>query len=169
MEYILSEIAKRKDKNFTVKVVLVGIISVVILNIFITSTNNIPAYRNTICFVFVLIYCFVMYFLFRKMLSSFIYNLGDNCINFQRQNFNKKKDLLTVKLDDIKYMDKYSNIIANFKVQKIYFFVYGSVDDDEWYYCEYKTNDKLYRFVFKPSERLIRILERKIGNRNYEH
>ncbi|QSX04932.1 hypothetical protein JYG23_09530 [Sedimentibacter sp. zth1] len=161
MEYIISEILKRKKSAMT-EMIVVGILSVIILNIFITLTNNIEIYRNTICVFLLIIYCLVMYFVFKRMLFVYSYNLGEDCINFQKHIFKQNKNMLTVSLKNIKFIDKYDNIITNSNVQKTYYFIYGFVDED-CYYCEYETNNKIYRFVFKPSERLIRILERKTG------
>lgn len=167
MEYILSENLKR-NKNSITKIIIIAFVSVVILNLLITLTNNIGAYKNTISIFLVLIYCFVMYFVLKKMIFLYAYNLGESFINFARLSGRKSTNVLTVNFKDIKVLDKYENIKTNYMVQKTYFFIYG-LSYTDCYYCEYETNNKIYRFVFKPSERLIRILERKIGNKNYEH
>ena len=167
MEYILSENLKR-NKNSITKIIIVTFVSVVILNLLITLTNNIGTYKNTISIFLVLGYCFVMYFVLKKMIFLYVYNLGESFINFARLSGRKSTDVLTINFRDIKVLDKYENIKINYMVQKTYFFIYG-INYNDCYYCEYETNNKIYRFVFKPSERLIRILERKIGNKNYEH
>ena len=167
MEYILSENLKR-NKNSITKIIIVTFVSVVILNLLITLTNNIGTYKNTISIFLVLGYCFVMYFVLKKMIFLYVYNLGESFINFARLSGWKSTDVLTINFRDIKVLDKYENIKINYMVQKTYFFIYG-INYNDCYYCEYETNNKIYRFVFKPSERLIRILERKIGNKNYEH
>ncbi len=109
-----------------------------------------------------------MYFVIKKMIFVYVYNLGEDFISFSKCSGKSNSDVLTVNFKDIKIIDKYENIFTNNKIQKSYFFIYG-YNYDDCYYCEYETNNKAYRFVFKPSERLIRILERKIGNKNYEH
>ncbi len=167
MEYILSENLKR-HKNSITKIIAVAFLSIVVLNILITLTNNLTMYRNTISILLLLITVILMYFIFRKMIFVFVYNLGEDYINFEKHNGKHSSSLLTVNFKDIKIIDKYENIYTNCNVQKTYYFIYGFKYDD-CYYCEFETNNKIYRFVFKPSERLIRILERKIGNKNYEH
>ena len=167
MEYILSETLKR-HKNSITKIILVTFISVIILNMLITLTNTVKVYKNFLCVILLLLFCIIMYFVMKRMMFVYIYNLGDDFINFHREDFRKSKDILTVNFKDIQIIDKYENIRTNSKVQKTYYFIYG-FNNNDCYYCEYETNNKIYRFVFKPSERLIRILERKIGNKNYEH
>lgn len=167
MEYILSESLKR-HKNSITKIIAIAFLSIVVLNILITLTNNLTMYRNTISILLLLITVILMYFIFRKLIFVYVYNLGEDFINFSRHNGRHNSSVLTVNFKDIKVIDKYENIYTNCKVQKTYYFIYG-FNYDDCYFCEFETNNKIYRFVFKPSERLIRILERKIGNKNYEH
>lgn len=166
MEYIISEVLKRKKRTLT-KLILVGIVSIILLNICITFTNTVGVYQNLLCIFLVCIYCIIMYFVFRKMIYLYSYNLSNDCIDFRKHIFKKSKCILTVKLNNIRYIDKFEYIKVNPNVQKTYYLIYGFVDDD-CYFCEYESNNKSYRFVFKPSERLIRILERKIGLKNNE-
>ena len=167
MEYIISESLSR-HKNLLTKILAVSFISIITLNILITLTNNLTEYRNTLSILLLLITVILMFFIFRKMIFVYVYNLGENYINFTRQNGRHNSSILTVSLEDIKIIDKYENIFTNHQVQRTYYFIYG-FNYADCYFCEYETNNKIYRFVFKPSERLIRILERKIGNKNYEH
>ena len=120
MEYILSENLKR-NKNSITKIIIVTFVSVVILNLLITLTNNIGTYKNTISIFLVLGYCFVMYFVLKKMIFLYVYNLGESFINFARLSGRKSTDVLTINFRDIKVLDKYENIKINYMVQKTYF------------------------------------------------
>lgn len=160
MEYIISEILKRR-KSSLMKIILVGILSIILLNICITLTNEIGMYQDLICLFLLIIYCLIMYYIFRKMIYVYSYNLGEDCINFQKHVFRRNKSVITINIKDIKIIDKYTSMNVNPDIKKTYYFIYGFVDSD-CYYCEYEVNKKIYRFIFKPTERLVRILERKI-------
>ncbi len=167
MEYILSEILRRR-KNLVTKIIAFAFLSIIVLNVLITLTNNLNVHRNAVSILLVLITVILMYFIFRRMIFVYAYNLGENFINFTRHNRGYSKSILTVNFKNILLIDKYENIYTNCNVQKTYYFIYN-FNYTDCYFCEFETNNKIYRFVFKPSERLIRILERKIGNKNYEH
>ena len=167
MEYILSESLKR-NKNSTAKVIAVVFLYIIGLNQMITLTNNLAMYRNTVCILLLLITLILMYFIFKRIIFVYDYNLSEDSIEFTKLNGRHRKAILAVNFNNIKLIDKYENIYPSIKVQKTYYFIYG-FNYNNCYFTEYETNNKIYRFVFKPSERLLRILERKIGNKNYEH
>ncbi len=166
MDFILSEVLKRSKRSVN-GLVLLAFLSVIILNAFITFTNNLPAYQNSVSIMILLLYVLIMYIGFKIMMFEYVYNLGDDFINFQNSSGKSKIEILEVNFRDIIFIDKYENITVNKDIQKTYYFVYD-FRTVGCYYCEYKSNGKTYRFVFRPSERLLRILERKIDRKKYE-
>lgn len=162
MDYLIKE-ELRKDRNSMFKNSIMILIMVILMNISITKTNFLPQYRNLMsCLIVVLFVSILIIYLINKG-STIIYNLDEFEISFKKRNFKKEVLVLKVSLKDIKCLNKIENNNPNTKLEKTYYFVYSLYNKKEnIYYCEYLRDDKLYRFIFRPSERILRILESKI-------
>lgn len=162
MDFIVKEILKKENKPL-IYISITGVVAVIVLNVLITLTNNLGSMQHIACILLLLIFGIIIFFIVEKIFSVYIYLLGDDYVAFERQFGKKNHKELTVNISQIKKMGRYENMEANHHIQATRYFIYRYMDKD-LSYCEYEVDGKLYRFVFKPSERLVRILERKINN-----
>jgi predicted protein tyrosine phosphatase len=97
-----------------------------------------------------------------RYISVYVYKIGKDSIIFAKKTGSRENDILFVKFDEILNMKDYKNMEPNTEVRATYYFVYGDMED-QCKVCEFKKENKLYRFVFSPSERILRILDRKLN------
>lgn len=165
MEYIIREELK-KEKHSTAMVIASGFLTVIILNVLITMTNKLDSMQNIACIILLIIFGIIIFFITERIFSSYVYLLGDGSIGFGKSYGKKETLIIRVDLDEIKFFKKIEELQTNPNIINTYYFTYRNTYED-CYFCEYERNEKLYRFIFKPSERLIRILDRRInGNPN---
>lgn len=160
MDYVIREILK-KEKRSTAVIIALGFGAVIILNILITMTNNLGDVQNAVCIMLLFVFSIILFSIFEKIFFVYVYLLGDDFVAFEKHIGKKNQTICTIYFNQIKKIEKCSLMQANSNIQSTYYFIYKHVDPDS-YYCEYEINKKLHRFIFKPSERLIRILEKKI-------
>lgn len=161
MNHIINETLS-KEKNSIMSLIASGFGAVILLNIFITATNNMGEYQSIACVILLAVFIMIISFIIINIFSIYNYCLNEDSISFEKIYGKKTREILTVKFKDIKFVKHIRELETNTDVQKTYYFIYRYMEK-ECYFCEFVTNDKLYRFIFKPSERLLRILERKIG------
>ncbi len=161
MEYLVKEVLK-KEKKSTTRIILSGFIAIIILNILITLTNNLGKIQNVVCIMLLVVFGIIIFFIVERVFSTYIYLLGEDTIGFAKAFGKKESIIIKVNIDSIKFIKKIEELEPNPEVYNTYYFIYRDALED-CYFCEYTKNKKLYRFVFNPSERLVRILERKIN------
>lgn len=164
MDYIIREVLQKHKKSIRL-IIASMFLAVIILNILITLTNKIERFQNLVCIILLIIFGVIIFFIVERILTTYVYLLGDDKIGFAKAVGKKESIILQVRLDQIKYIKSLKELEPNADVQNTYYFIYRDSGDDG-YFCEFVQNNKLFRFIFKPSERLLRILERKINGEN---
>ena len=163
MEYLVSERLKRHSKSIT-WIVLSMILTVVILNYSITLTNYLDSSRNAVSFALVVAFGLIIFVVFKEMICFYEYKLSSKEVIFFRASRKHERQLLSVKYSSIELIDKYENITVNTNIKKTHYYLYD-LDRAGSHYFQYEENGNKYRVVFKPSERLLRILERKVDTK----
>ncbi|MBN2285508.1 MAG: hypothetical protein JXQ26_01410 [Tissierellales bacterium] len=160
-DYLVKEVLRKKKKSLSF-FILIGFSLVLILNILITLTNNLPNYRNTVSVGLLVIFGIIFLLMFERMFSTYVYLLSNTSIAFSKRTGKKDQLILEVPFNDIIRIANISEMLPNADVKNTYYFTYGE-GDENCKYCEFTKEERLYRFVFCPSERIMRIIERKKG------
>lgn len=164
MDYLITE-ELRKTRNSFIKNFSIILVLVIFMNIAISSTNYLPAYRNVISFVIVIVFVSILLIYIIDKASIIIYNLDEHEIIFKKRRLNNEVTILSVPIKDIKSLKKTKFNNSNTKLADTYYFVYTMYNkNDDIYYCDFMKEGKLYRFIFRPSERILRILEKKVND-----
>lgn len=145
-------------------VIASGFLTVIVLNILITMTNKLGSMQNIACIILLVIFGIIIFFITERIFSCYVYLLGDGNIGFAKSYGKKETLIIKVDFEEIKIFNKIEELQTNPNIVNTYYFIYRNTYDN-CYFCEYERNKKLYRFIFKPSERLIRILDRKINGK----
>jgi NAD-dependent dihydropyrimidine dehydrogenase PreA subunit len=98
-----------------------------------------------------------------RLASVYVYKIGKDSIIFSKKTGRKEHDILHVKFDEIINMKDIIDMEPNPEIRSTYYFIYNDMKVG-CKVCEFKRENKLYRFVFCPSERILRILDRKLDH-----
>ena len=160
----IREIKDKKQRPFWQVIVMI-LESVIVLNNFITLCNKLEEYTGidaNISSIVLLIFSGVICFLIiLRLLSNYVYSFVGDSIIFERIVGKKTKFLLKVELSEILFIKSYDKV-ENDNVFYTYKFYYNN-DKEHLYYGEFIRDEKRYRVVFKPSERMLRILSSKVN------
>lgn len=164
-EFYAREVLKKKRKSTTFFIIS-GFLALIILNNLITQTNRLAINRNVVSFGLIAIFGILIFLLMERYLSVYVYKIGKESIVFAKKTGRREQDILYVRLDEIINMKDLKDMEPNSEVKETYYFVYGDVKDG-CKVCEFLQESKLYRFVFLPSERILRILDRKLDHHGH--
>ncbi|HBH11654.1 MAG: Uncharacterized protein XD91_0134 [Clostridiales bacterium 38_11] len=159
-EFYAREVLKKKRKS-TAFFIVTGFLSIIVLNNLITLTNKLASNRNLVSIGLIIVFGIMIFLLMERYLSVYVYKIGKDTIIFAKKTGNREHDILTVNLDEVINMKDFKAVEPNSEVRETYYFIYRDMED-ECKVCEFKHENKLYRFVFSPSERILRILDRKL-------
>ncbi len=151
------EIVERKDKPY-LQVFLSVIGSVVLIDFVIFIANKYAEkhpYLTNIIVLFLLI--FTCSAIIIKYFSKYKYILEDNQLIFHRLIGKKAFPILQIDLNDISIKPYNNNDDIHFK----YKFIFGK-DYNNSYVGKYNENGTDYYFVFQPSTKMQRELDKKI-------
>jgi len=154
------QILRKKRKSLTFMFIS-GIALVVFLNILITLTNNLSSMRNVISVVLVIVFGIIIYLIVEKIISVYIYLLTDKYLAFGRKMGNRENIFLEIPISSITRYENITELDVDPKLSNTYYFIYGEPRETTKF-GEFVKDNKNYRFVFNPNERINRILERKI-------
>lgn len=155
-------IVERKHRPFW-QILLIILVGIVLINYLITLCNILGEKYAGIASVAVLLASLtICTFIIIRLLSSFSYTLEEDRLFFERV-IGKKKDLiLCIKLDEIISIKPYRDVKEKDKgIEYTYSFI-CTKEYDEFYVGEFEKDLKRYRFIFKPTERLLQIIEKEI-------
>ena len=164
-EFYAREVLKKKRKS-TAFFIITGFLSIVILNNLITLTNKLESNRNIVSIGLIIVFGIMIFLLMERYLSVYVYKIGKDAIIFSKKTVNREHDILFVKLDEIINMKDLKDMQPDLEVKETYYFIYTDMSE-ECKVCEFKRENKLYRFVFSPSERILRIFDRKLEHHGY--
>jgi hypothetical protein len=161
-EYYVREILRKKVKS-KIFFIISAFAYVIFINILITLTNNISAqYRNAVSIAILVLFGIIFFLMFERIMSVYVYLLSKESIAFAKKTGKRESIILEVDFKEIIVIKDISEMNPNADVKNTYYFTYGE-GDASCKFCEFKKNSKLYRFVFCPNERIMRVLERKMG------
>lgn len=164
----IREIKEKRQTPFW-QIILMIFLSVLIINNLITLTNKIEEYTGldaNISSILVLFLSLALCaFVILKILSNYAYSLSDDSLIFERIIGKKVDLLLKLNISEILFVMPYTKMKKDAGIAHVYKFVYKN-DQNHVYYGEFYRNEKKYRFIFHPSERMIRILQSKVNEKN---
>lgn len=159
MKSVLREVVARRQRPFW-QIMIIIIASVIFVNSVITLCNMLGEKYAGIASVIVLLIaiavCSVIIF---RLLSSYTYTLDDDELIFNKVVGRRETFILKLKLHDIIYIKPYKEVEKNKEIAYTYKFVCEK-DYDNFYIGEFERENKLYRFIIKPSDRLLRIVDK---------
>ena len=159
-DYYVREVLSKKNKSIAF-FFIVGIAGFVILNILITLTNRLDNYRNTVSVALVIAFLVILFLLIERIITLNVYMLSNDRIGFARRIGSKENIIIEIPFKNITDIRKIKFTEPNPKIMNTYYFIDGEVNDED--ICgEFISEEKLYRFVFSPSERIMRILQKKL-------
>lgn len=164
-EFYAREVLKKKRKS-TAFFIITGFLSIIVLNNLITLTNKLTNNRNIVSIGLIIVFGVMIFLLMERYLSVYVYKIGKDAIIFAKKTGNREHDILYIRLDEIENIKDLRDMEPNSEVKETYYFVYGDMEEG-CKVCEFKKENKLYRFVFLPSERILRILDRKLNHHGH--
>ncbi|EOD00951.1 hypothetical protein [Caldisalinibacter kiritimatiensis] len=164
MNNIIKEVITRKEKPLW-QIMLIILGSVVFVNTLITLSNHLGRkYAGIVSLIILFSSILITGFVLMRVFSVYSYKLVDNKLIFERVLGNKEKVLLSINIEEIETLKPYNEIDSSSKIDCIYKFVLDK-EYDKFFVGEFQRDGKTYRFVFKPSERLLRIIDKKISEK----
>jgi hypothetical protein len=165
MDNGIKEVIKRKRRPlWQIVSITVGI--VVLINMLITLSNYFGTkYAGIVSIIILISSIFICTQIVMRALAVYYYKLIDGTLVFERKVGNKEKVILSVDIDRIQLLEPYNKPELNrHRVKRTYRLVLDN-EYDKFYVGEFIENDERYRFIFKPSERLLRIIDRSLSNK----
>lgn len=159
-DYSVKEVLKKERRSIAF-FTLAGFISVLVLNFLITLTNKLESYQNLVSIALLVVFGLIIFLLVERLISVYVYMIGDNRIAFVKRTGKRENLILEVKFKEIIRIENISEMKPNSEVANTYYFIYSEADEI-CKFGEYLRDGKLYRFVFAPNVRIMRILDRKV-------
>ncbi len=165
MRNVIRETKARKERPFWLIVVIV-FAAVLAVNFLITLCNMLGEKYAGIASIFILIVSLVLCcMIVMKLFSSYIYTLDGDRFVVEKKIGSRSNIILNVDLNEVESIKPYKDIKSDIKVDYTYKLV-CSKEYNKFYYGEFTRNDKRYRFVFKPSDRLINIIKSTVNQKD---
>ena len=164
-EIYAREVLKKKRISIAFFIIS-GFLSIIVLNNLITLTNKLPSNRNQVSLILIAAFAILIFLLLERLTSVYVYKIGKDSIIFAKKTGRREHDILHVKLDEVINMRDVIDMEPNSEVRETYYFIYSDMKAG-CKVCEFKKENKLYRFVFCPSERILRILDRKLDHHGH--
>ncbi|RKD28822.1 hypothetical protein [Thermohalobacter berrensis] len=162
MKGFVKEINSKKRRPLW-QVLLVAFTAIVFLNILITSCNYLGNKYAAITSIGILAgFVVLSSFVVKRLLRSYVYTLFNDKLIFEQVIGNKRDVVLRVELDDIDYIKPYSEIDSVDNPQFTYKFICDK-NYNNCYFGDFYKGGRKYRFVFRPSDRLINIINSKVN------
>ncbi len=156
MKGVFKEIVQKKQRPFW-QILLVILVTVIIVNSLITACNFFGEYAGIASIIILITSAVVIWQIITKLLGIYSYRWIEGKIVFERIIGKKTKVLLSVDIEEIDFIKQYSEVEPSDSVELTYKFVYDK-NYDCFYVGQFQREQKKYRFIFKPSNRLIDII-----------
>ncbi|MTI48806.1 hypothetical protein [Sporosalibacterium faouarense] len=157
MNGLFKEVVRRQQRPFW-QIVFIVLGAVILLNLLITSCNLLGEKYAGIASIIVLASTIsVCGFLIIKIVAYYSYRIADNRLIFERIIGNKSKVILDLGIEEIESIKPYREMEEDKSVAVTYKFICDK-DYDNFYVGAFLKDDKKYRFIFKPSSRLLNLL-----------
>lgn len=159
-EKAVVQILRKRRKSLAFMFVS-GIALIVFLNILITLTNNLNNMQNVIAVVLVVVFGIIIYLIVEKIISVYMYLLTDEYLGFGKKTGKKESIYLEIPIKNISRYENISELDVDPHLSNTYYYIYGEPRETTKF-AEYEKDNKKYRVIFNPNERINRILERRI-------
>ena len=137
---------------------LLGFVFSMIIVMLITNNIIYPVNKMLADVINILYFGFGVYFYMRYFMTAFEYKIEDNVFYITRLlNKNNPQIVLSVSLDDIKDIEKFSHD-KNYEAQKLNFCVHFDKNKRYVFYAVFDS--KKYAVLFEPSQKLLELLMR---------
>lgn len=161
MKGMIKQNVSKKAKPFW-QIIIGAFLYVVVVNYLITLCNTLGRkYVNFASLAILFLSLLVVVIFIYRFLTGYEYLLIDNKLIFKKHARNRDKKLLEIEVNEIQFLKPYKEIKSKKDISYTYRFVCDR-EYDKFYVGEFTREGKRYRFVFKPSERMINILYKNI-------
>ena len=151
----------RKRRKSLAFMIISGIFFIIILNVLITLTNNLNDMKNLVSVMLLVVFGIIIYLIIERIISVYIYLLTEDYLGFGKKIGKREHIILEIPIKDIVKYESASELEVDTELSNTYYFIYGEPRETTKF-GEYYKEDKKYRFIFNPNERINRILERKL-------
>ena len=160
MKGVFKEIVQKKQRPFW-QILLVILFVVILVNRLITACNSFGKYAGVASIIVLITSAIVIWFIITKFLGVFSYRWVEGKLVFERIFGKKSKIILTVDIEEIEFIKPYNDVEDSESVEVTYKFVYDK-NYDSFYVGQFQREQKKYRFIFKPSNRLVDIITKSL-------
>jgi len=162
MKSVLKEVVSRKERPFWETLIII-IASVISINYLITLSNLLGRKLATIVSLGILLLSVLLCALVVIRLSTYYtYTLVDDDLVFQKTSGKKTIIIFRIKLGEIDFIKPYSEVEVDKNVDFTYRLICNR-ERSKLYIGEFQREEKRYRFIFKPSDRLITIINSRMN------
>lgn len=160
MSTITERVVKRQRPFWQVILVIIGL--VISINSLITLCNMLgEKYAGVASIIVLLSSMAACSLLIMKFISNYVYKLSHDRLIIERAVGKRNNVLLELDICEIKSIKPIDELVKDKDIERIYKFVYDKKEENV--VCgEFTRDEKKYRFVFKPSQRMLKILNNKI-------
>lgn len=160
MSTITERVVKRQRPFWQVILVIIGL--VISINSLITLCNMLGEKYAGIASVIVLLSSMAACaLLIMKFISNYIYKLSHDRLIVERAIGKRNNVLLDLEISKIESIKPIDELVKDKNIEHIYKFVFDKKEENV-VFGEFTRDEKKYRFVFKPSQRMLKILNNKI-------
>lgn len=165
MKGSFKEVVKRKQMPFW-QMIFVILSTVIVVNLLITSCNYLgEEYAGVASIIVLLLTAIACGFLITKLIAYYSYRVVEDKLIFEQNIGTRSKIILTLDLEEIHSIKPYREVVVDKTIKSTYKFVCDR-DYDNFYIGEFSKEEKKYRFIFKPSSRLLRIITKEKYDKN---
>lgn len=155
-------VVEKKERPFW-QIVLSILLGIIFINYLITLCNYLGEKYAGIASVVVLIASIgICTLIIMKLMSHFVYSIEEDTLVFERIIGKKRNIALTLKLDEITSLKPYKEVKKKDKEIALTYKFVCSREYDEYYAGEFERESKKYRFIFKPTEKMIEVINKSL-------
>lgn len=155
-------VVEKKERPFW-QIVLSILLGIIFINYLITLCNYLGEKYAGIASVVVLIASIgICTLIIMKLMSHFVYSIEEDTLVFERIIGKKRNIALTLKLDEITSLKPYKEVKKKDKEIALTYKFVCSREHDEYYAGEFERESKKYRFIFKPTEKMIEVINKSL-------
>ncbi|MTI72013.1 MAG: hypothetical protein FH751_17340 [Firmicutes bacterium] len=140
------------------QVSLMFLLSVVFINFLITLSNKLGKYNDFASFIILTLSLIALIILIKKVLCNYVYTLDDEQLVFKKGIGKKSKLILDLNLNEIDFIRPIKEVKKDKGVSHTYKLMCNK-NNKKLYVGQFIRDGKKYRFVFKPSENLIKSID----------
>lgn len=155
-------VVEKKDRPFW-QIIMFILLGIVLINYLITLCNYLGEKYAGIASVVVLVASIgICTLIIMRLMSHYVYSIEGDTIIFERIIGKRRNIILMLKLDEIINLMPYKEVKKKDKGIALTYKFVCSREYDEYYAGEFEKDSKRYRFVFKPTERMLEVINKSL-------